>query len=427
MQLVINISLLFLLCNKSSSFVTHHATHQENQMERNAESVDDDDAKKGRENVHSRGMLSTDPCHSWTTIGDGIHTGNMMDAAYTEVQNCGLFPSKSDWYQYVATCTGEARILTCENTFFDTVLAAYSAECDNTYNSFLACSDDMGCGDDYDHIFQSTIYFGVQKDQPYYVEVGGYFGDSGNYELNVSCQEIEPMTNDVCSTEAIVIGEGSFVGTTYDAHDENTFVNVACFAIENKDVWYQYVATCTDMVLVSLCESSYLFDTIVAVWEGGCDVSTAKAVACSDGGCGLQSMLQFKAVTGRSYWIQIGGFYGATGSYQLDISCDLTTSAASTMNSTTPVPSMPTTCNSTLSALNECLSNDTSMCRSCEEQLMAHYSCLSSCPDLSCNKLVVPTVVSESGNHRLSTLFSATTTMILIGMLVVVANSATGF
>jgi hypothetical protein len=97
----------------------------------------------------------------------------------------------------------------------------------------------------------------------------------------------------------------------------------------NQDIWYNWTAPASGTLTVSLCGSA--FDTKVAVYEGcDCPVSDANKLACNDDSCGLQSELTVQVTAGTCYKIRVGGFGGAvgTGNLNLTLSCACPTCTA---------------------------------------------------------------------------------------------------
>ena len=58
-----------------------------------------------------------------------------------------------------------------------------------------------------------------------------------------------------------------------------------------SDVWFEYTASCSGEISISLCEETD-FDSRLEIWEGGCD---GTLIACNDDGdsCGYASELVF--------------------------------------------------------------------------------------------------------------------------------------
>ena len=84
----------------------------------------------------------------------------------------------------------------------------------------------------------------------------------------------------------------------------------ACGAnVSAPDLFYRYVPSTNEQVLVSLCGSAY--DTVLYVLENGVEI------ACNDDFCDLQSELHVAVVAGRTYTIGVSGYSTACGPYTL--------------------------------------------------------------------------------------------------------------
>ncbi|MCI0364122.1 MAG: hypothetical protein L0219_09595 [Phycisphaerales bacterium] len=87
----------------------------------------------------------------------------------------------------------------------------------------------------------------------------------------------------------------------------------------DEDIWYDYTASCTGDVTVSLCGTEY--DTELAVYDGcTCELSDANLIGCDDDSCGLQSSITFAAAAGACYKIRVGRNGGPLFGNQLTIS-----------------------------------------------------------------------------------------------------------
>ena len=94
------------------------------------------------------------------------------------------------WFTYVATCTGDLTVSTCNAVDFDSRLAVYDAgPCPIDPALVLGCNDDAaGCAD-----FTSELTVPVVKDQSYVIRVGGFSADdSGAGLLTVTSTPAEP-------------------------------------------------------------------------------------------------------------------------------------------------------------------------------------------------------------------------------------------
>lgn len=86
----------------------------------------------------------------------------------------------------------------------------------------------------------------------------------------------------------------------------------------DNDVWFTWVAPTTGNATASTCGAGY--DSKMEILEGTC--AAPVSITCLDDSCGLQQEITWSAVAGTTYYIRIGGFNGATGTFPLDVSID---------------------------------------------------------------------------------------------------------
>ncbi|MHC4219284.1 MAG: proprotein convertase P-domain-containing protein [Planctomycetota bacterium] len=135
------------------------------------------------------------------------------------------------------------------------------------------------------------------------------------------------VVNDDCAS-ATVIGEGSTQFSTVCATTDGP-AHDACLGAGDdhvhNDVWFAYTATCTGGLIVSTCGTVTDFDTRIAVYEAtGCPVSDSNLLACNDDapGCpNYTSEAVAAVIAGREYKIRVGGYNGATGTGDLNLTC----------------------------------------------------------------------------------------------------------
>ncbi len=145
-------------------------------------------------------------------------------------------------------------------------------------------------------------------------DLDGYIIDYS--QLSIEIGSSGTPANDNCSNAAFVGNVTnlafSTVGATHDGIG-------ACMTSPN--IWYKYTATCTGSATFSLCGSS--FDTIMAVYSGtSCTNLTIPPLGCNDDAdCGQQSKLTINVTSGKTYWVEVGGFDNVTGAGKLTISC----------------------------------------------------------------------------------------------------------
>ncbi len=138
----------------------------------------------------------------------------------------------------------------------------------------------------------------------------GFYQGDGSDCVGAPC----PGAGDDCAAAVIVQSGVVFLGDSTDATGTN---ESSCAGTgDTNDIWHRWTADCTGTVTVDTNGSS--FDTSLAVFDacGGVEIECD-----DDGGDGLQSLLTFDAVEGTEYRIRVAGFGGATGTYNLLITC----------------------------------------------------------------------------------------------------------
>jgi hypothetical protein len=142
---------------------------------------------------------------------------------------------------------------------------------------------------------------------------GAARGEVEDYTVIVAPAPAAP-TNDLCA-QALVVGNGSFGGTTVNATLDG---GAACDpgGAGSRDVWYAYTAAFDGLLLVDTCGSAV--DTVVSV-HSACDGSE---LACSDDcaktPCGAPaSCLSISLTAGEAVRIRVSDQGGEPGSFTL--------------------------------------------------------------------------------------------------------------
>lgn len=163
-----------------------------------------------------------------------------------------------------------------------------------------ACCVEGGCLDD---VSESTC-----------LGMGGTYNGNGTLCANTLC-------NDDCANATVIVAGQTYIGTNVGATGMNE--SSCADTADVNDVWFTWVAECTDTVTVSLCGGDLAFDTTLAIFDG----CGGMEIVCNDdngiGACpaGTQSLATFDAVSGTQYWIRIAGWNGSQGTYHLLVTC----------------------------------------------------------------------------------------------------------
>lgn len=113
---------------------------------------------------------------------------------------------------------------------------------------------------------------------------------------------------------ALPVGPGrTYSSTTVGATNDGSST---CGSNSGPDVWYRYTPAQDGTAKISLCGSS--FDTVLSV-HAGCPGETTNQLICNDDLCNRQSELSLDVTAGQTYYIRIGGWMGAAGSYQMNL------------------------------------------------------------------------------------------------------------
>lgn len=243
-------------------------------------------------------FIDGNTCTDCIPVTLGTYVGTTADKTGTEDDtSCTDGDVIDAWHCFTPSTTGAYRVSLC-NSDFDTSLAIYS-DCDN---SEFACNDDA-CGRPGLPPFQSELLWTAITGETYYLRVSGYVGAVGDYTLTL--ESPPPATNggpECVSCTPII--DGVFVGS-------NDFTD---------DRWYCYTATCNGRVRASTCEQTG-FDTVITVF----DACGGNVVAFDDDACGIVnrgSIVEWFAEPSATYFIQVAGFNGLTGQFQLTVDCD---------------------------------------------------------------------------------------------------------
>jgi hypothetical protein len=272
---------------------------------------------------HAAAQVPNDSCATAMVISDG-NTNSTNNGASTGpdpfLATCGQLHNDV-WFSYTASCTGTAIASLCPPgaANWDTIMAAWSGSC--------GCLSEMACNDDFCS-GASQLSFPVTAGTVYYISVGGFDGGAGNFTLFMQCGPGQPPpvpSNDYCSAAVPitpgVVTPGSNVNATTGGGSCPGDPVGTC-SLMSGDVWYSFFATCAGSYDASTCVGATNYDSVVAVWDGSGGCASLVELACSDDNCQLggqflSSTATWVATANTTYYISVGGFLGATGTFDL--------------------------------------------------------------------------------------------------------------
>ena len=251
-----------------------------------------------------------DTCDDCIPVGEGVFEGTTSDnSEEPDITSCTFSDTVTEWYCYTASCTGTATVSTCGSSY-DTALSAWDA-CPEDGGNQIACNDDA-CG------LQSTITFPVVAGGTYYVRVSGFNNSSGNYILEITCQEPQPTGCDNCTE----LFDGITFGSTIGAPSEDD-IQTCTFGgpSATETVWYCYTASCDGIVTMDTCGPGTDYDTVLGAWSA-CPEDGGVQLACNDDDCpGFKSIISWEATQGVTYFIRVSGFANTEGNFELNVVC----------------------------------------------------------------------------------------------------------
>jgi len=258
-------------------------------------------------------------------------------------------------YSYTPAVGETVDISLCgAGTAYDTKLYVYAGAC--TSGTEIACNDDSCPG-----FISELLGVVLTGGTTYYIVVDGYGGASGVYDLSITallpagaccyfggaCTDepdaatctglggtfqgagtdcltttcpLPPPANDTCATAELMTfmagGSASVIADNTDATDDAT---ATCgTTAPGHGMWYTVVGT-GNTITATTCSVNTTFDTKIQVF---CDCVSMFCVGGNDDDCGLQSTVTWCSSLGQSYYIHVGGFSTATGTFELTVSDD---------------------------------------------------------------------------------------------------------
>ncbi len=279
-----------------------------------------------------------------TVVGDNTGTTDENDATDDTDADCwGDDGDDGDiWFSFEGT-DGLVDIETFAGTNDDTQIAVYDACGGNV----------VACAEDNDLDFLSTITgLCTESGITYYIEVEGYDGTEGTFDIEVRtslaapftyCSDIsaanytDPATVDACAVEdnsicsfndicadaiALTIDGGTVSGDNTGTNDENDATDdtdAACWGDDGDDgdVWYSFDGTGGYVDIETFAGTND--DTQIALYDA-CD---GNVVACNDDkdadNDDYMSLIKFCTDAGATYYIEVEGWSGTEGTFDIEV------------------------------------------------------------------------------------------------------------
>jgi outer membrane protein OmpA-like peptidoglycan-associated protein len=153
----------------------------------------------------------------------------------------------------------------------------------------------------------SRVTFSVTAAEVYYIQLGGYRGAQGTFDVTLTESLGAPINdnfaNVVTFTETSMAGSNE--GATMEVNEYNFDGDLG------GSVWFEWSSIVDQRIRLDTCDSD--FDTLLVVWEGltTWPLNGTSSVSKNDDGCdssGAGSEVTFDAEAGVNYFFQVGGY-----------------------------------------------------------------------------------------------------------------------
>ena len=268
-----------------------------------------------------------DDCPDAKVIGPCVYHGTTTSASNDSTGSCTSSYGNDVWFVYTAERSEILSLDTCGSDF-DTVISVHTG-CPGTSSNRIACNDDSRDGDCY---YQSSVEFLAVRYETYYIRLGGYGSEAGNYRLAVTGPA---HAYDMCGS-ALDIEEGTHYGDLQGATADG---DSSCGGSRNqRDVWYRFVSDKLGTLWVDTCGSNDLrgqdtgIDTVISLHDG-CPGDESSMIACNDdmfSSCSgdrgdlFDSAVSMDVVPGDVVYIRVSRYssYQAATEFVLNVNID---------------------------------------------------------------------------------------------------------
>ena len=226
-----------------------------------------------------------------------------------EPPHTGLPGGASVWWSWTAPQSGSVTITTAGSTF-DTLLGVYIGTTVSGLTEVVS-NDDAGGG-----VRTSKVVFDTTAGRRYEVAVDGYYGDTGDIVLQLA-YTTRPV-NDLFTNRIMITGTNLTVTGTNVGGSREPGEPYHAGDTGGSSVWWSWTAPFAGTATISTAGST--FDTLLGVYVGN-TVSSLTEVASNDqaGGGVSTSKVGFDTIAGQRYEIAVDGYWGDTGSVQLQV------------------------------------------------------------------------------------------------------------
>lgn len=124
-------------------------------------------------------------------------------------------------------------------------------------------------------------------------------------------QRAHAQGSDPCASAAATSSISGFGTFAVDTTTSTTGSPLANCGAMGSDVWFYWTSPVTTTATITTC-GGVGADSVIALWAAPTTSCPTTQLACNDDSCGLQSQVTLGVTAGTSYFVELGGFLGAT-------------------------------------------------------------------------------------------------------------------
>jgi len=219
----------------------------------------------------------------------------------SEPQSC-LGMDRTVWYSFTPTEDQSVRVTTEGSAVSGNVNIYRATGPEIFYLQFLSSS-----------LCSNSQPFIAEAGQTYYLQVGFASSEVGSVQINLE-NVLPPANNDFASAISIDTFPSTTDFTNIGARMESGEPGLSCdygSPSAQSTIWFSYTATQDETISASIFNST--FPPIWAVYSG------TSLNELTELGCRYYDNLSWRAIAGQTYYIQISGLYGSSGTGTLSL------------------------------------------------------------------------------------------------------------
>jgi hypothetical protein len=243
-----------------------------------------------------------------------VNCGDVVVGETITATDSGNNAAPDLWYSFTGMgLVQDITVSLCDGgTDYDSILRLFDA----CGGAEIATNDDS-CG------LQSELTFSSDGTSTYWIMIEGFGSSSGNFSMAITCSPEDPTgpPNDLCDGALPLACDDAITGDTTDATNTDNPGTCDTALDTAPGLWYLFETPADGDYTVTIDTFGSAYDTKLGVFSGDCGALVCVAGNDDDGG--LQSLVEFTATSGESYYVYVTGFSTSAGAFNLNVACTI--------------------------------------------------------------------------------------------------------